>query len=89
MIDQNGLQRSSGCLLFGPTEMEIEKCPKIFDAKEKIARLYLERGHRVCAHHASEPVKAFIQQRDVVTSDEEKLSVKGNRDVFCVTILTL
>ena len=39
IIDQNGLLRSSGRLLFAPTEYEIEKCPIILDAKEKIARL--------------------------------------------------
>ena len=33
------------------------------DAKEKIARLYLEHAHRICAHQATEPVKAFVQQR--------------------------
>ena len=63
IIDQNGLLRSSGRLLFAPTELEIEKCPIILDAKEKIARLYLEHAHRICAHQATEPVKAFVQQR--------------------------
>ena len=32
------------------------------DAKEKIARLYLEHVHRICAHQATELVKAFVQQ---------------------------
>ena len=63
IIDQNGLLRSSGRLLFAPTELEIEKCPIILDAKEKIARLYLEHAHRICAYQATKPVKAFVQQR--------------------------
>ena len=62
IIDQNGLLRSSGRLLFAPTELEIEKSPIILDAKEKIARLYLEHAHRICAHQATEPVKAFVRQ---------------------------
>ena len=63
IIDQNGLLRSSGRLLFAPTELEIEKCPIILNAKEKIAKLYFEHAHRICAHQATEPVKAFVQQR--------------------------
>ena len=63
IIEQNGLLRSSGRLLFAPTELEIENCRIILDAKEKIARLYLEHAHRICAHQATEPVKAFVQQR--------------------------
>ena len=63
IIDNNGLLRSSGRLLFAPTELEIEKCPIILDAKENIARLYLEHAHRICAHQATELVKAFVQQR--------------------------
>ena len=57
IIDQNGLLRSSGRLLFAPTELEIENCPIILDAKEKIARLYFEHAHRIGAHQATEPVK--------------------------------
>ena len=63
IIEQNGLLRSSGRLLFAPTELEIEKCRIILDAKEKIARLYPEHAHRICAYQATEPVKAFVQQR--------------------------
>ena len=63
LIDQNALLRSNGRLLFAPTELEIEKCPIILDAKEKIARLYLEHAHRICAHQVMEPFKAFVQQR--------------------------
>ena len=63
LIDQNGLLRSSGCLLLTQTELKVEKCPITYDAKEKIARLYLEHANRICAHQAREPVKAFVQQR--------------------------
>ena len=56
------IKKDSYDLLFAPTELEIEKCPIILDAKEKIARLYLEHAHRICAHQATEPVKAFVQQ---------------------------
>ena len=63
IVDQNGLLRSSGRLLFAQTELEIEKCPKILDVKEKIARLYIEHAQRICAHQATEPVKAFVQKR--------------------------
>ena len=50
IINQNKLLRSSGPLLFAPTELEIKKCPIIMDAQEKVARLYLEHAHRICAH---------------------------------------
>ena len=60
---QKGLLRSIGRLLFAPTELEIKKCPIIWDAKEKTARLYLECARRICAHQATDPVKAFVQQR--------------------------
>ena len=63
IIDQNRLLSSSGRLLFAPTELEIEKWPIILDAKEKIARPYLEHAHRICAHQATEQVKSFVQQR--------------------------
>ena len=63
IIDQNGLVRSSGRLLFAPTELEIENGSITLDAKEKIARLYLEHAHRICFHQATELVKAFVQQR--------------------------
>ena len=63
IIEQNGLPRSSGRLLLAPTELEIEKWPIILDAKEKIARLYFAQAHRICAHQATEPVKAFVQKR--------------------------
>ena len=63
IIDRNGLLRSSGRLLFAPTELEIEKCQIILDAKEKIASLYLEHAHRICFNQATEWVKAFVQQR--------------------------
>ena len=77
IIDQNGLLRFSGRLLFAPTELEIEKCPIILDAKEKIARLYLEQVHRICAHQATEPVKAFVQQRYyVIGLRKTQLSIK-------------
>ena len=77
IIDQNGLLRSSGCLLFAPTELEIENGPIIFDAKEKIARLYLEHAHIICAHQATEPVKAFVQQRYyVIALRKTLLSIK-------------
>ena len=61
IIDQNGL--SSGGLLFAPTKLEIEQCPIILDAKEKIARIYVEYAPILCAHQATEPVKAFVQHR--------------------------
>ena len=63
VIDENGLLRSSGRLLFAPTENEIEKCPIILDAKENLARLCLEHAHRIFAHQITEPAKAFVQQR--------------------------
>ena len=59
IVDQNGLLRSSGRLLFAPTELEIDKCPIILEAKEKIARLFLEHARRICAHQATELAKSI------------------------------
>ena len=77
IIYQNGLLRSNERLLFAPTELENEKCPIILDAKKKIARLYLKHAHRICAHQATEPAKAFIQQRyNVIGLRKTLLSIK-------------
>ena len=83
IIDQNVLLRSSGRLLFAPTELEIEKCPLTLDAKEKIARLYLEHAHRICAHQATEPVKAFVQQRYYVIGLQKTLLLIKYRCFLC------
>ena len=83
IIDQNGLLRSSGRLLFAPTELEIEKCPIILDAKKKVARLYLEHAHRICAHQATEPVKAIVQQSYYVIGLRKTLLSIRYRCFFC------
>ena len=57
---QNGDTKNIGIFLIGV--LEIKKCPIILDAKENIARLYLEHAHRICAHQAMEQVKALVQQ---------------------------
>ena len=88
IVDQNGILRSSGRLLFVPTELEIENCPIILEAKEKIARLYLEQAQRICAHQATELVKAFVQQYYYVIGLRKTLLSK-NTDIFCVAFLTL
>ena len=62
IIDQKGLLRPSGHPQFAKIEFEIETCPIILDAKEKIARLYHELAHKNCAHQATKPVKAFEQK---------------------------
>ena len=57
LIDQNVILRSSGRLLFAPTDLDIEKCPLILDAREKTLRQYHKHAHRICDHQATEPVK--------------------------------
>ena len=62
ILDQNGILRSCGRLQFAPDALEIEKCPIILHAKDKIARLYLEHAHRICLHQGTEPVKDLMQR---------------------------
>ena len=83
IIDKNRLLRSNGRLLFAPTELEIEKCSTILDAKEKISRLYLEHAHRICAHQATEPVKAFVKQRYYVIGLRKTLLLITYRCFLC------
>ena len=89
IIDQNGFLRSSGRLLFAPTELEIEKSPIILDAKEKIARLYLKHAHRICAHQATELVKAFVRQFYYVIGLRKTLLSKKYRCFLCRRFDTL
>ena len=76
ITDQNGLLRSSGRLLFAPTESEIKKFPIILDSKEKIARLYIENAHKICAHQATQPVKSFLQQCYYISGMRKVLLIK-------------
>ena len=80
-IDQNGLLQSSD--LFAPTELEIKKWPIILDAKEKIARLYREHSHRICAHQETKSVKAFVQQRYCVIGHQKTLLSIKYRCFLC------
>ena len=83
ITDQNRLLRSSGRLLFAPTELEIEKCQIILDAKEKIARLKLEHAHIIGAHLATESVKTFVQQRYYVIGLRKTLQSIKYRCFLC------
>ena len=44
---------------FAPDNLEVEKFPIILQAKDKIARLYVEHAHNICVQQGTEPVKAF------------------------------
>ena len=53
MLDNNGILRSCGRWQFAPENLEVEKCPIVLHAKDKIARLYIEHAHNICVHQGT------------------------------------
>ena len=63
ILDIYGIISSCERIKFAPDNLEVEKFPIILDAKDKIARVYIEHADNICVHQGTERVKAFVQQR--------------------------
>ena len=87
IIDQNGLLRSSGRLLFAPTELEIEKCPIISDTK-KISQDYTLNIRTEFVLIKQQNRSKHSYNNATTSLDFEKHYFQYNTDVFCVAVLT-
>ena len=68
---------------FAPDNLEVEKFLIILDAKDKIARVYIEHADNICVHQGTDRVKAFVQQRyHIIVLIKTFLSTKF-RSFFC------
>ena len=83
IIDQIGLLRSSGRLLFAPTEIKIQ------NLKDRIAGIYFEHAHTICAHQATNSVEAFAHQSYYTFSSDCKSTPNNKNQCFCVAVSTL